>query len=447
MSRKIRRRRPEDAPETDRRKATLGDLFPAGSKGAPRPGSVVDRNGPVQAVRRTDQAERAKAAPSQPDTPREKLDLSGLEELARMDRADLDALMGAQPVSRTLTEGSRVTATVTRISGPYALLDVGLKAEATMDLEERPDLKPGDTVEAWVVYTDGEGARLSTRLSGDSAAAFLDQAKDGDIPVEGVVTARNSGGFTVKVGSVSAFCPVSHIDRIASGDLDEYVGQTLSFLVLETGDKTVLSRRALQEKDLEGAREQTWTGLMEDQILEGVVSGVQAFGVFVDVNGVEGLVPRQEITSDRGADLGSMFRRGQAVAVRVTGVDRQTSKVSFALRDRVPQPWDRVGIDFIEGGTYSGKVTGLEEYGAFVQLAPGVTGLLHRSAMGASAPSTGDDVQVVLKRIDAEARRIELVDPSAATAPTKGRARPVTTSGGGGGFGTMADALKGWNKA
>jgi predicted RNA-binding protein with RPS1 domain len=334
MSRKIRRRRKGERPDDDPANPlgeALSEKARQVAREAARPTAEVSRKGPVQAVRRTDQARREQTAPP-PTAPRERLDLSGLEELARMDRGDLDALMGGADVARRLAEGDRIQATITRVSGSWIFLDVGLKAEAILDRAERPGAEPGETLEAFVVWTDGEETRLSTKLSGATAAAFLDQAHESGIPVEGRVQARNRGGFTVQLGGTTAFCPVSHIDRIPGEDLDRFVGETLSFLVIETGEKTVVSRRALQERDLEAVRAETWSRLDQGQEHQGTITGVQAFGVFVDIGGVDGLIPRTH-AGPRGADLQALYRRGDAIRVRVLSVDRVAGQVALSPID------------------------------------------------------------------------------------------------------------------
>lgn len=436
---------PDRPPKTRRRKAgeaaadqpaaSVTPHVEHGTTGQPE----VDRTGAVQAVRRTDQSA---PRPAPKKVQKVEMDLSGLEELARMDRGALDALMDAQPLGRSLSEGDRITATVTRVSRDELFFDVGIKTEAVMARSELPDATVGSSVEAWVVWSDGVETRLSTKLSGDLAANFIDEAAASGIPVQGRVASRNKGGFTVLVGDVTAFCPVSHIDRIAAGDLDDYVGQTLEFLVIETGDKTVVSRRSLQEKAIEESRAKRWATLADGDVLRGTVSGVQDFGIFVDVDGVEGLVPRSEATWDRNAELSSLFARGQAIEVRVLGVDRSAGKVTFGVKDPGASPWSRIGRDFVVGAVYPGTVARLEPYGAFVQLAPGITGLLHESAADGPLPERGASVQVRIRSVDHDRKRLELVAPTASA----GRGPAVVADAGSSdaGFGTLGSLLGSW---
>lgn len=333
---KLTRRRPRD----EEGGATLGDaLGRAGKRAldkAAKDKDIVERKGPVQSVRRREQGIRP-AKPRPEGEEKVQIDLSGLEELARMDSDDLAALYDAQPLQKTLEEGDRVKATVIRVAGHDVLLDVGAKAEASIDAEEIPDARPGETIEAWVVWSDGEQVRLSTKLQGHLAASFLAEAQEGGIPVEAKVVSASSGGFSVQVGTTHGFVPMSHMDRLRGQDPESYVGKTFSFLVLETGERTVLSRRRLQEAQLADRTEALWATLQEGDVVEGTVTKAMDFGVFVDVDGVEGLLPRSAITSDREADLSPHFPSGSTITVRVTRVDRDAKRISFVQDGRRPQ--------------------------------------------------------------------------------------------------------------
>jgi small subunit ribosomal protein S1 len=374
---------------------------------ADRPGVSVDRDGPVHAVRR----DRPSPPPPQ-DPARGPLDLSGLEALVAMDPSELASMLDARPMARRLREGQRISATITRTTPNHLLLDVGLKAEAQLDREELPEARVGETIEAYVVFTDGVETTLSTRLRGETASLFLEEAREAGIPVEGLVEKRNAGGFTVKVGETRAFCPTRMIDRHPFGDLDRFVGETLSFLVLETGEKVVVSRRALQEREVEASVAERRAKLAEGQVLHGIVTGVRDFGVFVDCDGIEGLVPRSEASWERGVSLEALFAVGQQVEVRVLAVDAEAGKLTFSVKDPGDSPWAQVGVSYVRGGVYDGVVEAVEAYGAFVRLAPGVVGLLHRSAVQGALPAVGDPCAVRILSIDHEKRRIELGSPS-----------------------------------
>jgi len=346
-------------PRPDEGDATLGDaLSKAGrraAKDAVKSDTIVERTGPVQSVRRREQGQFEGKEPV-PTREKVEVDLSDLEALSKMDADDLAALYDAQPLHKRLSEGDRVTATVIRVSGQDVLLDVGGKSEASMDPAEIPDLRPGESVDAWVVWTDGEQVRLSTKLQGHIASSFLEEAAAAGVPVQGTVTARTNGGFTVAVGDQTAFVPQSHIERLRGVDLDSFVGRELSFLVLEAGERVVLSRRRLQEAELADRTASLWDSLQVGEVVDGVVTRAMDFGVFVDVDGVEGLLPRSAITSDQQADLSQDFPGGRQVRVRVTRIDREARRVSFALDGHRPQrtrkdgPADKPAASAGEGG-------------------------------------------------------------------------------------------------
>lgn len=339
MSRKnLTRRRPREG-ESD---TSLGNaLSKAASKSARRSvideeRNIVERDGPVQAVRRKSQGVREAVADPVGEAKVE-VDLTELEALARMGADDLAALYDAQPTTSRLREGDRITATLVRKSGGEWLVDVGAKAEASLDVEELPRAQAGDHVDVWVIYTDGESVRVSTKLQGGIAASLLEEAAANDIPVEAKVMSHSGGGFTVRVGDQTGFVPNSHIDRLRGKDPDEYVGRTLQFLVLEAGDRIVLSRRRLQEQALGDRTETLWASLQPGDAVSGVVTRPADFGVFVDVDGVEGLIPRSAITSDREAPLAQTYPPGRPLELEVMRIDRDQKRIAFSVRGVRPQ--------------------------------------------------------------------------------------------------------------
>lgn len=345
-------------------------------------------------------------------TPHTRLREDDLEALASMDRAELAALMGGALGRSRVEEGDRVTGLVTRIGREYAFVDIGAKAEATLATSELRGEQVGDEVTAFVLSTGEGGIQLSRQLSGRAAAAFLDEALQSGIPVEGRVASRNAGGFEVRLGTVRAFCPVSLIDRFPAPDLDVYIGQTFRFHVVESGDEPVVSRRALLEEEAEAERERFFATAKPGDKHTGLVTSVQPYGVFVDIGGVEGLVHRSELGWGDGDDPTARVARGQRLEVRVLEVDPAAGKVSLSAKDPSASPWNRVGTEFVPGHTYEGTVTGVERYGAFVRLAPGLQGLLHVSRRVAEGlPKPGETIPVRLVSADEERHRLELADP------------------------------------
>jgi small subunit ribosomal protein S1 len=398
MARPPRRRRPGEDDERPRREA---------------PPVITDEPIGTTAWRREPAPAAAPAAPAPPaESPAPRLLQDDLLELARMDPAELAALLeGAQP-RRRLEPGQKITGTITRVGRDTVFVDIGAKSEGQIDRAELPAAKAGEELTAFYVGEDDGGPLLTLALSGTAAAGHLEEARESGAPVEGKVTGRNSGGFDVRIGSVRAFCPASQISRIPEVDLDAYVGQTLAFKVLEAGDRVVVSRRALQDEEAEAKAAELWATIAPGQALRGTVRSVQPFGFFVDVGGIDGLVPRREI--QWGADdPRTAVRVGQAVEVAVLEVDREARKLTLSARAREDDPWGAVGVGFVEGGIYTGKVLRTETYGAFVELAPGLTGLVHVTKLPAGLPVVGSALDVRLLTADLERRRLELAPVTA----------------------------------
>ena len=223
---------------------------------------------------------------------------------------------------------------------------------------------------------------------------------------------RNPGGFNVRVGPVRAFCPTSLITTHRGVDPDGFIGQVLTFKVLEAGDRVVLSRRALMEEEAAVKAEALWKTLAEGQPYRGTVTSVQPFGFFVDIGGVDGLVPRSEIGWGRVDDPRQVVKPGAAVEVVVLKADPATRKLTLSAKALEDDPWNAVGVGFVEGGVYEGTVTNTTEFGAFVQLAPGLEGLVHVSKLAGNVPKKGDPLRIRLLQVDVERRRLSLAPVS-----------------------------------
>lgn len=367
--------------------------------------------------------------PNASTAPHRHIDTEDLLAIASMDPAELAALMEGSVHMPRVDIGSQVKGIVARVGREDLFVDIGGKAEGTLDKAELPEASVGDEVTAFVLAIEEGIVRLSSRLTGSAAAGHLDEARESGIPVDGRITGRNSGGFEVRVGSVRAFCPMSRISRLPEVDLDAYVGQTLQFRVLESGDKVVLDRRSLQEEEIAAKAEELWEKIAPGDSFRGIVRNIQTFGIFVDIGGVDGLVPKREL--GWSADL-SRFSKGQGIEVHVLEVDREARRLTLSAKDSGDDPWNLVGRDFVAGGIYEGEVARVEEYGVFVELAEGLQGLAHVSKLAGSAPKVGETLRVRLVSVDSDRRRLELAPASAdETAATGG---PVQ--------GTVAQVLK-----
>ncbi|MCB9685278.1 MAG: S1 RNA-binding domain-containing protein [Alphaproteobacteria bacterium] len=350
--------------------------------------------------------------------PAPKLDTNDLLALAQMDPTELAAMLSGNLGRKEIEIGTKVTGTVTRVGRDTVFVDIGTKSEGQIERGTVPDARPGQELTAYVASMGEHGIELALTLSGRAAAEHLEEALASGLPVEGKVASRNSGGFEVRIGSARAFCPASMISRLPEVDMDAFVGQTLQFRVVETGDKVVVNRRVLQEEELETKAGEIWAALEIGQQHRGTVRSVQDFGFFVDIGGVDGLVPRREISWAGGADPRTAVRIGQAVEVVVIDIDQERRKITLSVKALENDPWHAVGTAFAEGGVYAGTVVRVEPFGAFVELAPGLQGLVHVSKLGGGAPDVGNAIDVRLLRIDPERRRLELAPVSAGETST-----------------------------
>ncbi len=352
--------------------------------------------------------------------------------------ADLleQSLGGSVPLVR----GQKVKAAVLKISADWVFLDIGQKGEGVLDKRELFDpegnltVSEGEEIEAYFVSSRGGEKRFTTRLgAAGSGAAQLEEASRTGIPVEGTVVKEVKGGYEVKVaGAARAFCPYSQMGLRRVESPEEYLGRTLSFRITryaEEGRNIVLSHRALLEEERQKKREELRERLTEGMTVRGVVTSLQKFGAFVEVGGIEGLVPVSEVGWGRTDDIRDALTPGQEVEVVVKSLDWENNRFSFSLREASADPWLQVPGKYPEGSIHGGKVVRLAPFGAFVELEPGIDGLVHISRLGGGkrinhpkeACSEGDLLEVRVESVDREARRISLVPAEAARAQDQER--------------------------
>lgn len=346
---------------------------------------------------------------------------------------DFAALLAAsERQAPRLAAGQLARGRVVSVGATAAFVEIGGKGEAVIDLAEFRDpqsgavaLAVGDQIEATVVDDGGTSGTVVLKRTvgrGGHVPGELEQALAHRIAVEGVVTAEVKGGYEVQVAGIRAFCPGSQIDRRRVEGVS-YVGQRLRFLVTRieaSGRNVVVSRRELLEDEVAQAAARTWERLEIGSVLEGRVSSVREFGAFVDLGGVDGLIHVSEIGHGRVANAADALQVGQPVTVKVVSIDPPGEggrrRVGLSLRALAPDPWLAVAERFPVGSTVRGTVCRLEPFGAFVELAPGVDGLVHVSKLvldrRISHPrqvvSLGDPVDVTITAIDAEQRRVSL---------------------------------------
>lgn len=324
-----------------------------------------------------------------------------------------------------LSVGQRLSGRIRTIDESSVFVDYGGRSEAVVDIQELRDehgevsCQVGDNIEAFVASVENEVRLTLSRRTGN--VQILRQAYESGIPVDGRVTGFNSGGLVVNLGGRRAFCPVSQIDTGYSKDLASYAGQTLTFKIVEfrgRGRNIVLSRRAHLEAEAARRADELREKLSEGAEVTGRVTRLERFGAFVDLGGVEGLVHISEIAHNRVGHPKDVLRSGDEVNVKILelkdlGGDKE--RISLSLKALQPDPWDGAIEKIREGEVISGKVVSIQQFGAFVEVLPGVEGLVHvsqlarsRVARPADAVSVGQEVRARIRKIDRERKRISL---------------------------------------
>lgn len=336
----------------------------------------------------------------------------------------------------SLRVGEVLRAPIVQIGKDIAFVELDQKRQAFIELIElrSPDgqlaYKVGDIVEARIVEIDRSGeVRLGRSMGKPESLAALEQARDTGVPVEGKVTGLNKGGLEVEIGGARAFCPFSQVDVRFVQDPSVFLGQSLRFRVTEIrdGKNVVLSRRAVLEEEGRGARDRLLATLRPGAIVDGTVSSIRDFGAFVDLGGIEGLIPMSELSHERGIAAADVLSPGQRVQVQVRDIKESVPdptkkakrgdpgfKITLSLKALAQDPWDDVERVAPLGKVIVGTVSRTADFGVFIRLAPGIDGLLHVSEMsGKSDPhrafTTGQALRVVVDRVDRAAKKIGLV--------------------------------------
>lgn len=323
--------------------------------------------------------------------------------------------------------GEEVEGILLGIGQEYCFIDVGAKGEALiatselLDPDGVPEVAVGERISARVVRRGPEGLVLSRVLQGGAAGGrMLEDAKEFQIPVEGLVKAVVKGGLEVEVGGVRCFCPASQADLHYVEDLTVLVEEKLAFRVIEIrdgGKSVVLSRKALLSEERDRRAAVTREHLAVGAVFRGVVSSVRDFGAFVDIGGIEGLLHISEIAHGRVERVADVLSAGQEVEVAVKKIEGD--RLSLSMKSLAGDPWSDAATRFVEGSRHTGVITRIQPFGAFVELTPGVDGLLHVSTLddpritdARRAFSEGDTVDVVVVSFDSSKQRIGLAPAS-----------------------------------
>jgi small subunit ribosomal protein S1 len=354
------------------------------------------------------------------------------------------AMLDKSSMGQRLFPGQKIRTKVISISGDLVYVDLGGKSEGVVTLSEFLDkngvagVRAGDEIDAFYVTFEDGLMRLTTLVRGYSAATLnsIRDACDAGLPVNGEVKREIKGGFEVAVGGVRCFCPFSQIDLKGGREGGVYLGRTFPFKVLEYGEegkKIVVSRRAVLEEEKQAKIKELRERLFVGMELDAEVKAIQKFGAFVDLGGVEGLIPASELSWDRSVSPSDLLSVGQRVTAKIIAIDWERNRLSLSIKALQPDPWALVSGKYSVDSRVSGSIVRLTSFGAFVRLEPGVEGLLHISNLGAGrrinhpreVVEEGQSVEVYVLSIDAGNRKISLsmqpkVEPERVVLPSVG---------------------------
>jgi small subunit ribosomal protein S1 len=327
-----------------------------------------------------------------------------------------------------LEEGSIVSGEVVKIDKDHVLVDVNFKSEGQLsaaefiDAEGNCTVEVGDKIDVFVVNkNESEGTIILSRERAKRMKLFdkLEDVQQAEQTITGRIIRRVKGGYTVDMDGIEAFLPGSHVDLRPVPDMDALVGQEFEFRVLKINRRrsnVIVSRRVLLEEQRDEMRSKLLEDLEEGQAITGKVKNITEYGVFVDLGGLDGLLHITDMSWKRIKHPKEMVQLGDELELKVLSFDRDSNKVSLGLKQLVPDPWENIASKFPQDTKLSGKVTNLVDYGAFVELEPGVEGLVHISEMSwtrklrhpSQMVSAGEEVEVIILGVDQDKKRISL---------------------------------------
>jgi small subunit ribosomal protein S1 len=341
---------------------------------------------------------------------------------------DFAALLEESFGQREAFEGTVVKGKIVAIEGDTVLVDVGLKSEGRIPLKEftapgqESEIKVGDEAEVFVDRMEnksGEAVLSREKARREEAWGELEKAHAENQRVTGAIFGRVKGGFIVDLSGAVAFLPGSQVDIRPVRDIAPLMGTPQPFQILKMDRRRgniVVSRRAVLEESRAEARSELISGLEEGQILEGVVKNITDYGAFVDLGGVDGLLHVTDIAWQRTNHPSEVLSVGQTVKVKIIRFNAETQRISLGMKQLEPDPWEGVDAKYPVGTKLKGRVTNITDYGAFVELEPGIEGLVHVSEMSwtkknvhpGKIVSTSQEVEVAVLDVDADKRRISL---------------------------------------
>jgi len=326
-----------------------------------------------------------------------------------------------------ISPGEKVEAVIIKIAREWVFIDIGGKSEGYIAIDEFLDdegnitIKEGDTINAYFLSSRNNEMLFATRLTTETTGnEYLEEAYHNRIPVEGLVEKEIKGGFEVKIaGNIRAFCPYSQMGLRRVANSEQYIGRHLTFKIIEYGEKgrnIIISNRTVLEEERQELKDALRESLEEGMTVSGEITSIRKFGAFVDIGGIEGLIPVSEISWGRVEDINSSLSVGQKVDVAIKKLDWENDKFSFSLKEILPDPWNNIGMKYPEGSSHKGRVVRLAPFGAFVTLEPGIDGLVHISELGKDKRinhprevlEENQTIEVKIARVDEEEKRLSL---------------------------------------
>ncbi|MCR5724380.1 MAG: S1 RNA-binding domain-containing protein [Treponema sp.] len=322
--------------------------------------------------------------------------------------------------------GQEVETTVVQVSGDTVFIDLGLKSEGFINAAEFTDddgnvnIHEGDTVKAYFVGDSRGELHFTTRLSGESAGnEMLEKAYQAALPVEGAVEKEIKGGFEVKIGSNRAFCPYSQMGYKNREEPGAYVGRHMTFVITEyknNGKDVIVSNRRVLEAAENEKKAALAQKLTVGAVVTGTVKSLQSYGAFVDVEGFQTLLPISEISHARVQDVADVLTVGQEIKAKIIKADWVHEKISLSTKSLEKDPWDEASAQFAPGTKVEGTIARIAGFGLFVNLAPGIDGLVHVSTLEDVGANTnlakkykiGQKFDVVVEKVDSAEKRISL---------------------------------------
>ena len=318
-----------------------------------------------------------------------------------------------------------VDGTVIAMNKREVVVNIGFKSDGIIPASEfryNPDLKVGDTVEVYIEnQEDKKGQLILSHKKARASRSWdrVNQALESEEIIKGFVKCRTKGGMIVDVFGIEAFLPGSQIDVKPIRDYDIFVGKTMEFKVIKINQEyknVVVSHKALIEAELEQQKKEIISKLEKGQVLEGMVKNITSYGVFVDLGGVDGLIHITDLSWGRVSDPKEVVELDQKINVVILDFDNEKKRIALGLKQLTPHPWDALDPDLKVGDHVKGKVVVMADYGAFIEIAPGVEGLIHVSEMSWSQHlrsaqdfmKVGDEVEAVILTLDREERKMSL---------------------------------------